>query len=435
MFLAMLVLFSLPSARAHFSTPTDEALLIRLEGALSVIDLPARDYLREAIRRAESLGAPLLIVMDSYGGYLDSMVDMGDLILNARVPVVCFVESKALSAASIVVQAAHVVAVSPYGVMGAAQPMSINPLTGEYVFVNESKIINTVIALAKRYAEARGRNATAVEHFITKNLVVRGVEAVKLRVADIVANSIDELVGMLNGSSVTLTVRGERLNVTLRLRSYEELQPPLHLVAYSYLRDPTINAVFWLIGFLGTAAAVMSGRFDFLPFTTIFIILALLGGGFSLNLIAVLLMALGAVFVALEIATPGFGIFGISGIIALFFGLLLMPLQPSPYTAPQFYEGLRNFALIVGGGVGALIAFVVYKAVESRRKREAEVRRLIKFEAAGKVVERIEPERIGVVAVGGEYWYAKSDEFLEPGDEVIVVGRDGFVLKVKKRAS
>jgi membrane-bound serine protease (ClpP class) len=53
--------------------------------------------------------------------------------------------------------------------------------------------------------------------------------------------------------------------------------------------------------------------------------------------------------------------------------------------------------------------------------------------AVGTVKRRIDPE--GVVMVRGETWRASSDEVLDPGEEIEVVGIRGLVLQVKRARS
>ncbi|MEM4767424.1 MAG: NfeD family protein [Ignisphaera sp.] len=412
---------------------SSKAITVRIEGVMSTIDIPTEEYIKQAIALAENRGVPLLIVVNSYGGYVDPTINIANMILEARTPVIGFVMDRAFSAASILIQPMHIVASVPYGVIGAAQPITINPVTGQYEFINESKIINSIIAMATRYAEIRGRNSTAVEMFIRRNLVLSGEEAVKNNVIDFVANNLNELISIVNGRTVTLTYSGIKSNTTINIDGFEEFAPPYYIQAYAYLRDSTINSILWFIGFFGTFLALLSGRLDVLPFTFVFLILALIGGGMNINVVSVILLALGAILITIEMFTPGYGIIGISGIIALLFGFLLMPINPATFIHPGVFEAIRNFVLIIGGGLSALFLFIMYKAIEAKKKRKAIVYTPGSRNIIGKAVERIEPGRKGFVFVEGEYWYAESDEIIEPGEEVVVIDRKDFTLIVKKK--
>ncbi|MEL9939591.1 MAG: NfeD family protein [Ignisphaera sp.] len=407
------------------------AVLIRIQGSMETIDVPTELYIKEALSLAEQRNVPLVVVVDSYGGYMDSMINIANAFLNARIPVLGYIADKAMSAASIIVQPMHIVGISPYGVIGAAQPISVNPVTGQYEFINESKIINSVVAMATRYAEARGRNSTAVVMFITKNLVLKGEEAVREKVVDVVANDLNDFIAKVNGRIVTVEHDGTKVNYTIDIAGLDEFSPPIYIQIYGYLRDPTVNSILWFIGFFGTFIALLSGRIDILPITIVFLLLALLGGSININIVAVMLIALGSLLIALEFMFPTHGLLGVGGIISLLFGVLLMPISPATQIAPSFIESVRTFAIILGGGLTGFFSFILYKAIEANRKRRRAVSKISNNVA--KVVERIEPGKRGRVVFEGEYWFAESDDVLEPGEEVVVVDRKGFVLIVKKK--
>lgn len=428
----LVTLLQLPlNVRCQNSESSSVAILIKLQGSVGTIDIPTEMFIRDALSLAEQRGAPLIVLVDSYGGYMDSMVNIANMFLNSKVPVLGYIYDKALSAASIVVQPMHIIGISPYGVIGAAQPITVNPVTGQYEFINESKIINSIVAMAVRYAEARGRNATSVQLFITRNLVLKGEEAVKKGVADFVAVDLGDFISKLKGRNISIKYDNVIKNITISISSYEEYRPSLYIQVYAYLRDPTINSILWFLGFFGTFIALLTGRIDILPLTIVFLLLALLGGSVNLNIISILLIALGSLLTVIEFVYPGFGILGVGGIIALVFGVLLMPISPATQVTPTVIESLRNLALILGSGLTALFSIILYKAIEAGRKRKKAVQMV--SNRLGKAVERIEPGKRGRVLYEGEYWFAESSDVIEPGEVVEVVDRKGFVLVVKKK--
>lgn len=414
-----------------YSQIQSNAILIRIQGSMETIDAPTELYIKEALSMAEQRNAPLVVVIDSYGGYMDSMINIANAFLNAKIPVLGYIADKAMSAASIIVQPMHIVGISPYGVIGAAQPITINPVTGQYEFINESKIINSIVAMASRYAEARGRNSTAVIMFITKNLVLKGEDAVREKVVDVVANDLNDFIKKVNGRGGTVEYNGIKVNYTINIAGLDEFSPPLYIQIYSYLRDSTINSILWFLGFFGTFIALLSGRIDILPLTIVFLLLALLGGSININIVSVMLIALGSLLIALEFMFPTHGLLGVGGIISLLFGVLLMPISPATQIAPNFIESVRTFAIILSSGLAGFFSFVLYKAVESSRKRRKAVSKITNNIA--KVIERIEPGKRGRVIYEGEYWYAESNEVIEPGEEVVVIDRKGFILIVEKK--
>ncbi len=410
-----------------------KAILIRIDGIVGTIDKPTEDYVKYALSLATNRGVPLIVIVNSYGGYLESTINIADMILSAKVPVIGFIDDKAFSAASIIVQPMHIIAITPYGITGAAQPIQINPVTGQYEYINESKVINSIVALATRYAEARGRNKTAIEMFIRRNLVLKGEEAVKYHVVDIIANNLNDLIDKVNNRTITVSYGGNRYNVTVKIDGYEYIKPGLQIQVYAYLRNSLINSILWFIGFFGTFILLLSGRIDLIPFTIVFLLLALVGGGMDINVVSVLLIGIGSILIAIELITPGYGILGVSGIIALTFGFLLMPIAPVTYLYPSVFETLRIIFMILGGGLGVFFSFIIYKVLETNKKRRHLQITSAVHAQIGKVVEKIEPNKKGLVVVGGEYWTAESDEVIEPGEEIEVLGRKDFTLIVRKR--
>ncbi|AWR93502.1 NfeD family protein [Acidianus brierleyi] len=53
----------------------------------------------------------------------------------------------------------------------------------------------------------------------------------------------------------------------------------------------------------------------------------------------------------------------------------------------------------------------------------------------GKAVDNISPNQGGYIMVNGEYWEAVSNENIEAGDTVVVIGMQGLKLVVKKSNS
>ena len=52
--------------------------------------------------------------------------------------------------------------------------------------------------------------------------------------------------------------------------------------------------------------------------------------------------------------------------------------------------------------------------------------------AKGKSLDDLGPGKEGFVMVEGEYWMAFSDEEIKAGEEIVVIGKVGPKLKVKK---
>ncbi|OYT45784.1 MAG: serine protease [Desulfurococcales archaeon ex4484_42] len=417
----VLILLTTTNALTTNHNEVTTALIVSITPPWDTIDEGVRECIDAALTEAEENGYALIMLIDSYGGYLDAGFNIADRIALAKAPVIAYVSGgKALSAATLIILPSHIIAVSPQAVIGAMQPISYDPMTGTYRFVNESKIINPIVEKAINYAKQRYRNTTAAELFVRKNLVLNSESAVKYHVADLVANNLDDLLNKLRGKVINIDGK----NVTLNIVSTKEFTCSIRSRVISAFSNPLVNSIMMTIGVLGTIFALLSGKLPIVPLT-------LLLTGFNPNLISLFMILLGGILLAVELfATPGFGILGITGIVFLAIGFALMPSAPSGFAPPPAYlEQFRIIAVGIASGLGAFTGFAVYKIVEAKRR---ESKYFTPIERIGHAVDNIKPGSEGFVIVNGEYWRAISDEFIPKGSKVKVVRMEGARLVVKK---
>lgn len=422
---AVLLLYFTPIET--LSSEKDRAILIKIEGYTSLIDTPVQEYVSRALRIAEERGVPLIIQLDTYGGYLDPALNIATILLNAKVPTIVFVNNRAYSAGAVIAIAAHILAMRNTAIIGAAQPITINPMTGEIIFLNESKILNPLLKTLEICAETRGRNTSIVRRFVYENLVLTGHEAKRLNIADFVVDTIDDLLVELRG--IELNISGSTWK--LWLSSYEKLEPELDIYAKIFLRNSVINSILFFIGMFGTLALLVSGRMDLLPITIVALLLALIGGDIEARAISLVLITLGSVLLFIELfITPGFGILGITGIIATIAGIILSPIPTSMYTVNV--SALWSTAVIVASSFGALFLFILYKTITTMKRPKAVIY-APEGKYIGKAIDKIEPGKKGYIMINGELWIAESNDIIEPGTEVEVIERKGLTVKVKRK--
>ncbi|MEM1541308.1 MAG: NfeD family protein [Ignisphaera sp.] len=405
----------------------EEAFVIKIEGYTSLIDTPVQEYVTNALNIAKNRNKPLIIYIDTYGGYLDSALTISKVLLEVEVPVIVFVRDKAYSAGALISIAAHILVMRPTAVIGAAQPISINPVTGEIIFINESKILNPILKNMELCAEARKRNTTIIKRFVYENLVLSGKEALQYKVIDYVADSIEELLSHLQGIEVNISGVIWRLYIN----RYEELPPSLDIYVKIFLRNSLVNSLLLFIGIFGTLGLLYTGRIDLLPITIIALMLALFGSDIEAKAVPAILIALGSILLSIELfVTPGFGVLGVSGIIAIIIGLLLTPLPSTLYTVGivTLWRIITVFAI----GFGTLFVFILYKAILVIKKPR-NIRYVPEGKVVGKAIDRLEPGLKGYVLIDGELWEAESNEVIEVGEEVELIERKGFIVRVKKR--
>ncbi|MEM1628148.1 MAG: NfeD family protein [Desulfurococcaceae archaeon] len=408
------------------------AVLIDITPPWDTIDEGVKECFIDALRYAEGINAVLIYRVNSYGGYLDSAFGIGDSILYAKVPVIAYVENKALSAGTLIILPADFIALQKNSIIGAMQPVMVNPATGEIVFLNESKVINPIIEKARVYANKRGRNISLIEEFILRSKVVNSRTAVDQNIGDIEVEDLDELIEKLR--DLELNVSGITIKLSINRRDIQEFSCSLRSRFLSILSNSYLANVLLSIGVLATIFALVSGRLVVLPISIAMILLGLIGTGINPNMVSTFLVLLGAILLAIELfVLPGFGIVGISGVVLLTLGLALLPVYiPTGALPPgEYIMALRVFIIGTALILGSVFGLAIYKVVEVKRKKPIQYTPVGKI---GRAVESLEPGKIGFIKVEGEYWRAISDENIQADEYVVVIDiRDDGVLIVKRK--
>ncbi|MEZ0319658.1 MAG: NfeD family protein [Pyrobaculum sp.] len=358
------------------------------------VDGTAVSLFKAALADAEARGAPLVVVLNTYGGYLVPTDQIVDAVLNAKVPVYAYIPrgGKAMSAGAFIAVACDAVYMDPTGEVGAAEPRPPDPKVVNYA-------AGRMRALAQRHWND-SRVDIAVS-FVTENRVLTGEEAVRLGMAQpppqwqfAAEYRRDSLAQLLNALSDPALI-SLMLLLGVVLIGYE-------LVTYG----------FQGVGVLGGVLLVLA--------------LYLLGQIGEAWLIAALALA-GAVLIIAEVFI-GHGVFAAAGL--LLFGLAVyIAASSQPYYQPSG----ASYVFTVAGVVGALaVAYVGHKVRQALRRRPQHYVEQLRG-AVGVAKTAVAPGRPGVVYALGEEWTAVSDEEIPAGAEVEVVDVEGLTVKVKKK--
>ena len=136
---------------------------------------------------------------------------------------------------------------------------------------------------------------------------------------------------------------------------------------------------------------------------------------------------IGAFMMLAEIMAPGFVIF-FFGLAAATIGLLL-------FILPSSFELSLAWQLALFSFFSILYLVTLRRYAKSVFMGDTDDSRALDTEYAGrfaKVTETIRPGVPGRVMLGDAEWAALSEEQLDPGIEVKVIGRENLTLKVRK---
>jgi membrane-bound serine protease (ClpP class) len=401
--------------------------LIELDSAITPVTVR---LLANAIDRAQAEGAQALIVqLNTPGGLERSMRSMVQSILGSPIPVIVYVApagARAASAGVFITMAAHVAAMAPATNIGAAHPVAIGGGTGDKEMIK--KIENDAAAFARTIATERGRNAEWAEKAVRASVSATEREAVKLKIVDLVAESVPDLLTRIEGRTVK-TTRGQ---VTLATKD-----APVKVIEVRFrdrflalISDPNIAYLLMMAGMLGIFFE-LSNPGAILPGVMGGICLILAFYAFQslpVNWAGLLLLVFGVALLIAEIKVVSHGVLAIGGVIAMLIGSLML------YDSPET-TGIRLSWYVVIPTVGttaALVFFAVSMGIRALYRpsvtgESAMVGRL------GVARSALAPE--GQVLIDGELWRAVSqDGTVAAGEAVRVAAIDGLTLKVTKSA-
>jgi len=394
------------------------------------IDQGLKEHIKIALDLAEKDNAALILDVNSPGGFLGDTMDITDMILRSDVPVIGFASGDSYSGATLILIPTHVLAVSPTANIGDAQPITIGP-TGQIQPVTEPKIINPLIKKYTDIAEMRERNATLVKEFILNATVINGVEAVKYKIADLNANSLQDLIKKIYDREVKI---GDNIFI-LKIDALVNAPECISCTLLSFLSDPTVSGILITIAVFSIIFAISSGHLIGIPIALIFLFLGLIGSGFSLNLISLFMIILGLGFLAGGIALGGSegGILIISGLILTGLGGMFLPVVGREIMisgSENIITTLYYASVGIGIGAGSIGAFIAVQIIRIMKIRHRF------FDMIGKegvAKDEIGPDKEGYVMIEGELWRAVSDkDLIKPGEKIIVIDKRDFLLIVRK---
>lgn len=440
-FIKCLAVFFLLSHYSILATAQTKVYQLNLK---EEINPAAWRFTQKAFAEAEASGAEVLVIdMNTYGGMLDYADSIRTKILNSKLKTIVYIDNNAASAGALISIACDKIYMSKGATIGAA---SVVNGQGE---VLPEKYQSYMRGLMRTTAESKGRDPKIAEAFVDPDVEVEGIipkgKVLTLTTAEAIKNGYCTA----EASSIEDVLKQEGITNY----STEVYVPTLTDSIIGLLTNPAVSSVLILlmiggiyfelqspgIGF-ALLVAVVAGLLFFAP---------LYLEGLAENW-EILLFLAGIALLILEIfVIPGFGVFGIAGIICMIVGLAMSLVLNDFFdlSVSGSERIVQSFLIVLGSIIGSIFLSVVFggnilrskafqRLVLQDEQQSAKGYQVTKpnFELLGKSgFAKTDLRPSGKIEVDGEWYQAVSnDGFIENGTDIVVSKIENYNLVVKK---
>jgi membrane-bound serine protease (ClpP class) len=311
--LLLFVIFFLAPFMA-FSQEARDVYVIYIDGP---IDNGLATYVDRGVKAAvDGKARGILFHIDTFGGLVDAADRIRKTILDAPIPTVAFIDKNAASAGALISLACDSIYMAPGASIGAA-----TVIDGTDGTKASEKMQSYMRGLMRATAEANGRDPRVAEAMVDESISIEGI----VEEGKLLTLSTSEAIqyGIANAEMESMTQVRARMNwsdaakIDIKERWMESL--------LRFLANPIVSSILMLMmlgglyfelqtpgfGFAGAISAVGAVLF-FSP-------LYIMGLAESWEIV---LFVIGVILLVVELfIIPGFGIAGVTGILAIIFSL------------------------------------------------------------------------------------------------------------------
>jgi membrane-bound serine protease (ClpP class) len=386
----------------------------------------------------------ILIEMDTYGGAVTDADEIRTRILESKIPVYVFINKDAASAGALISIACDSIYMAPGASIGAATV--VNGTDGTAA---PDKYQSYMRSMMRSTAEATGRNPQIAEAMVDEKLVIAGLSDAESVITFSVSEAIQN--GFCEGEYASQKSILEAQNLqSAQVIAYEEKTVDTII---SFFLNPAVSGILILLIIGGIyfelqtpgiglplAIAVSAALLYFIPYYL---------NGLAENW-EILVFVIGIILLAVEFfVVPGFGVFGVAGIV-LTLGSLVLGMLPNEafdfewVPTTQLLEALLTVVLAALAAIGMVFwltpkvnewgAFKHLALATTHDRSQGFTASVYPENIIGKigtVHSRLRPS--GKIELEGEIYDAYSrGEFLEKGEVIEVISTEGTSLRVKK---
>lgn len=390
-----------------------------------------------------------VLIIKTFGGRIDSAVQIRDRLLKSKVPTVAFIDERAISAGAFIALACDTIIMTPSAKMGASAPVSIE---GDGKMTNvDAKVISYMRAEMKSTAEAKGRRGDIAEAMVDAEMEIPGIDE-KGKILTLTTEKALE-VGYANAKADDFEAAIKILNLGKAQR--EDRKTALAERFARFISDGTVSSILLMLAIAGLFFEFSHPGTAFGAITAVICFGLFFGGQYFASLAGweeLAIFATGVLLLALEVLVlPGFGVAGVLGIAAIVTAIVMATVELSiPWDVSlalgYAQEMIKAAAVrIVLGlvGLGAALAIFVRFFGTTRLGRQLVLQTATSstdgyvakqpselLGKRGEVMTTLRPAGIAVIE-GARLDVVSSGDFVERGAHVEVVRVDGNRIVVR----
>jgi len=290
------------------------------------IDLGLSPYISRVVSDAEKDNAEAIIFkINTFGGRVDAATQIKDAIIGTDLLTIAFINNRAISAGALIALSCKKIIMVPGSSIGAA---TVVDQTGEKVGEKYQSYMRSEM---RSTAERNGRPVNIAEGMVDERIVIPGLvdstqlvtltseEALKYGIADTLLEHMDDVYALYN------------------LQDAEKIYQKSNWAedVVRFLNNGIVSSILIMIGIFGLIAEIKSPGWG-VPGTAGLVALSLFfGSSYILQLasiIEILMFVVGLGLILLEVfVIPGFGVAGIGGIALIIVSLFLSMLGADPF--------------------------------------------------------------------------------------------------------
>ncbi len=432
----IIILFSLfPLSKVN--AKENSVYLIKIDREIGVGLVP---YVKRGIEEAEKNKADaILFEINTFGGRVDAATQLKDLIVNAKLPTIAFVNKRAISAGALITLSARKIVMAPGSSIGATT------VVNQAGKKQSEKYQSFMRSEMRATAEENGRPKKIAEGMVDERIVVPGLvdstklitltaeEAVHYGIADTVLSDVKSALAWAGYPDAEVIEVNENAG--------EEI--------VSFLNHPIVVSLLLMVGMVGMFVEIKTPGWGIAGTLSLIAFFLFFGSGLILELVSaldIILFIVGVVALILEIfVIPGFGVFGIIGIVSIIASLFLGLMPSTDFLTPEAVQ------LAIWELTGALVATIIFSyfllkilpkskmfnklilkdhiAAASGYTVKENVRKL--FGKEGRAISDLRPAGIGEFD-GNRIDVVTEGDYIENGEKIIVIAEEGSKVVVKK---